>query len=82
MKLIKLWADAKGTLTKSLTILYKTFVHPQLEFCVSIWNPHLAHDIDILEKVQRRVTKLVPHYPMSCGRYIKSPLLILQKAKR
>ena len=44
----------------STQTLYKTFVCAQLEFCVSIWNPHLARDIDILEKVQRRVTKLVP----------------------
>ena len=50
MKLIKHWADAKGTLTKSLTILYKTFVHPHL----------VVRDIDTLETMQRRATKLVP----------------------
>jgi len=45
---------------QSLTTLYKTFVRPHLEYCASIWSPHLARDIDTLEKVQRRATKLVP----------------------
>ena len=28
-----------------------------LEYCSSIWNPYLLHDIDRLEKVQRAYTK-------------------------
>ena len=48
-------------LTKeSFQILYKTYIHPHLEYCVSIWNPCLARNIDKLERIQQRATKLVP----------------------
>ena len=44
----------------SLMILYKTFVRPHLEYCAPIWNPHYCRDIDILKRVQRKATKLIP----------------------
>ena len=44
----------------SLIILYKTFVRPRLEYCAPIWNPSYCKDIDILKRVQRRATKLIP----------------------
>ena len=54
----------KRTFTKltkeSFQILYKTYVRPQLEYCVSIWNPYLAKSIDKLEQIQQRAMKLVP----------------------
>ena len=40
-----------------LFFLFKIYVHPQLEYCVQVWNPFLVKDIDLLEKVQRHATK-------------------------
>ena len=39
--------------------LYKTYVRPQLEFAVDAWNPFTSTDIDRLECVQRKATRLV-----------------------
>ena len=40
--------------------LYKVFVRPILEYCQTIWSPHLKYHIEAIENVQRRATKLVP----------------------
>lgn len=38
--------------------LFKTYVRPILEFANPVWSPNLVKDINLLESVQRRFTRL------------------------
>ena len=40
--------------------LYKAIVRPHLKYGLQAWNPHPRKDVDMLEKIQRRATKLIP----------------------
>ena len=39
--------------------LYKSLVRPHVEYCISAWNQHYKKDKELIEKVQRRFTKMI-----------------------
>ena len=45
--------------------LYTTIVRPHLEYANVVWHPYLMKDIEALERVQHRTTKLVPQLSRS-----------------
>ena len=40
--------------------LYKSMVRSHLDYCCPVWSPYRKGDIEALEKVQKRATKLIP----------------------
>ena len=39
--------------------LYKTYIRPQVEFAQPVWSPYLKKDIDKLESIQHKITRLI-----------------------
>ena len=40
--------------------LYKILVRPYLEYCAQFWSPHYRKDVEAIERVQRRFTRMLP----------------------
>ena len=46
--------------SNTFKVLYKTYIIPNMEFCIQAWSPYMVKDIEVLEKVQHRATRMVP----------------------
>ena len=63
--------------------LYKSVVRPLLEYAAPVWSQYFAADIDLIESVQHRATRLVPglwrlSYPERLRR-LKLPTLLYRR---
>ena len=44
---------------RGFLVLYKGYFRPHLEYAIQLWSPNYIKDIECLEKIQKRATKLV-----------------------
>lgn len=47
-----------NTSVEMVSKLFKTYVRPKIEYACSVWSPYFVKDVEILERVQRRMTKI------------------------
>jgi len=40
--------------------LYKSLIRPHLEYCTAAWSPHYCKDKELIERVQKRFTRMIP----------------------
>ena len=45
---------------KVILPLCSLLVRPHLEYCMQMWSPQYRRDMELLECIQRRVTKMIP----------------------
>ena len=65
--------------------LYKAIVRPHLEYINSVWSPMRKKDINTIENMQRRATKMIPglkdlSYPERL-RALKLPTLVYRRLR-
>ena len=68
---------------KLIIPLYKAIIRPHLEYCIQEWRPHCKKDIDMLECIQRRATKIIPEMrDLSYIEHLKECCLITLETRR
>ena len=45
---------------RTFSLLFKALVRPLIEYASSVWSPYKKKDIEIIENVQRRATRMLP----------------------
>ena len=48
------------TSAEVISQLYRLCARPQFDYCIQFWSPINEKDVDMLEGVQRRATKMIP----------------------
>ena len=74
IKIVKTANQILGMIKRTFTFktqdnllqLCKCLVRPHLEYCMQVWNPYFKKNIDLLERVKRRATKMVLRYKHYC----------------
>ena len=61
---------------KTESLAFCTLVRPKLEYCVSMWDPYQQQDIDDLEHINRRATRVV--YSRTCWEWGVSPTALFK----